>query len=154
MGFTTSVELEKEFEVSWPPEKVFELLADVPKSVSHFPKVDQLVPLGDNTFRWEMEKIGIQAYYIQTIYACSYHSDKEKLRIWWDPVKGEGNGEVSGYWQLTKIDNGTLISLYTKGKLEIDLPFFVKMVVSPVVSFEFESMVDTYHDNLQKTMNS
>lgn len=154
MAFTTEIKLNKEIEVSWKPKKVFKLLSNVPESVSHFPKVDELVDLGDNTYRWEMEKIGIQAYHIQTIYACKYIADKENLTIRWEPVSGEGNGIVEGKWELEESDNGTLISFYTKGKLEIDLPFFVKMVVSPVVGIEFENMVDTYLDNLKKTMNS
>ncbi len=153
MAFKTTIELEKEFEVSWKQEKVFELLSNVPKSVAHFPKVDELVDLGDNSYRWEMEKIGIQAYHIQTIYACTYHADKENMKVTWEPVDGVGNGVVSGSWELEETEKGTLVRFYTKGTLEIDLPFFVKMVVSPVVSMEFESMVDTYHENLQETMN-
>ena len=61
MAFSVKINVQREFETFCSPEKVFELLADVKRSASHFPKVDQLVDLGGNTFRWEMEKIGIGA---------------------------------------------------------------------------------------------
>lgn len=153
MSFTTFVELNKTFEVAWSPEQVFELLSDVPKSVAHFPKVDKLVDLGENTYRWEMEKIGVQAYNIQTIYACKYLTYPGMKTVKWEPVKGVGNGVVSGSWKLDESDSGgTKVKFHTKGSLEIDLPFFLKVAVSPIVASEFESMVDTYHKNLQKTM--
>jgi hypothetical protein len=41
-------------------QDVFNLLADVPRSVGHFPNVERLVPLGENKYRWEMEKMGSQ----------------------------------------------------------------------------------------------
>jgi hypothetical protein len=51
MAFSVKINVQREFETFCSPEKVFELLADVKRSASHFPKVDQLVDLGGNTFR-------------------------------------------------------------------------------------------------------
>ena len=48
MAFSVDVEFKKGFEVKCPFDRVFDLLADVPKSVSHFPNVDQLVDLEDS----------------------------------------------------------------------------------------------------------
>ncbi|MCC5934720.1 MAG: SRPBCC family protein [Candidatus Cyclonatronum sp.] len=155
MSFTTFVELNRTFEVSWAPEQVFELLADVPKSVAHFPKVDKLIDLGDNAYRWEMEKIGVQMYNIQAIHACKYTSYPGMKTVKWEPVKGVGNGVVSGSWKLDDAEGGgTVVKFHIKATLETDLPFFVKMAVSPIVAGEFESMIDTYHKNLQETMNA
>ena len=151
MAFTASVEIRKQFDVSCPFDHVFDLLANVPKSVSHFPNVEQLVDLGDNTFRWEMKKIGIDRFYVQTIYACKYVDDKKKGTIKWTPVKGEGNGIVKGDWVIKALDEKrTHIELCTDGTLEIPLPRLVKFVVAPVVAREFEKMVDTYIKNLYK----
>ena len=152
MAFTANIEIKKQFEVSCPFDRVFDLLANVPESVSHFPNVENLVDLGDNTFRWEMKKIGVDRFNIQTIYACKYVDDKNKGTVKWTPVKGEGNGVVKGDWDIKALnEKRTRIELHTDGSLEIPLPKLVKFIVAPVVAHEFEKMVDTYIKNLYKT---
>ena len=59
MAITVSIELNRELEIPGSYDEVFELLADVPRSASHFPKVHKLTDLGDNAYRWEMEKVGV-----------------------------------------------------------------------------------------------
>ncbi len=155
MAFIASVELKKRLEVKCPYDRAFDLLADVPASVSHFPNVEELVDLGGNAYRWEMQKIGVDRFSIQTIYGCKYVDDREKGIIKWTPVKGEGNGTVKGKWTLKAIDaENTRIDLSTTGDLEIPLPGLVKFLVAPVVARQFEQMVDTYVENLSKTLNA
>nr|WP_282450916.1 SRPBCC family protein [Marinobacter bryozoorum] len=134
-----------------PFDEAFALLSDVPRSVSHFPKVDRLVDLGDNTYRWEMEKIGVDKYSIQTAYACRYHADKDAGKVTWLPVEGEGNGVVDGSWTLTAVDDQTTRARFqTVAELSLPLPGLLKMAISPVVKHEFNSLVDTYMNNLKK----
>lgn len=156
MAFKVEIAVKESFEVACTPERAFALLADVPESISHFPKIEQLVDLGDNKYRTEMEKIGLDRYHIQTIYACKYVADPEKLTVKWTPVKGEGNGIVSGKWIIKPLkgDAGTKIQFETKGEMELPLPGLVKMVVAPIVRREFESLVSTYIENLQQTLNT
>ncbi len=151
MAITVSIELNRELELPASYDEAFDLLADVPKSVSHFPKVHQLVDLGDNTYRWEMEKVGVDKHAIQSVYACKYHPDKENGKITWEPVKGEGNGVVSGYWSLkAKDDNTTSVKFHTSADLTVPLPSLLKLAISPVIKHEFNSLVDTYMNNLKK----
>ncbi|WP_328190302.1 SRPBCC family protein [Marinobacter sp. OP 3.4] len=151
MAFTVSIELNREIELAASYDEAFELLSDVPRSVSYFPKIDQLVDLGDNAYRWEMEKIGIDKYSIQTAYACKYRSDKDAGKITWEPVKGEGNGVVRGSWILTTIDdNRTRARFQTSAELTLPLPGLLKLAISPVVKHEFNGLVDTYMNNLKK----
>lgn len=151
MAITVALELSREFEIPGAYDDVFELLADVPRSVSHFPKVDQLVDLGGNSFRWEMEKLGIDKHAIQTVYACNYVPDRNAGTITWTPVKGEGNGVVSGSWALVANgDNATTAKFRTKAELTLPLPGLLKLAISPVVKHEFNGLVDTYVANLQK----
>ena len=67
MAITVKIDLGYEFAVKAKAAEVFEVLSDVPTSVSHFPKVDQLVDLGGNSYRWEMEKVGTAKVNIQTV---------------------------------------------------------------------------------------
>ncbi len=150
MTVNVTIDLGYEFAVKAPAGEVFELLADVPASASHFPKVHKLVDLGDGVYRWEMEKIGLAQINLQTIYASKYVSNKTKGSVIWTPVKGEGNALVSGSWKITDKKKSTNLVLKIDGELSIPLPGLMKMVVAPVVEGEFEKMVEKYIENLTK----
>lgn len=151
MAITVSIELNRDLELPASYDEVFGLLADVPKSASHFPKVDKLTEIGENTYRWEMEKVGVDKHAIQSVYACTYHADKDAGKITWKPVKGEGNGVVSGAWTLTrKSDTATAVRFQTSAELTVPLPSLLKLAISPVIKHEFNSLVDTYMNNLKK----
>ncbi len=147
---TISVELDLgyEFTVKAPIKTVFDLVSDVPRSVSHFPKVEKLDDLGGGVYRWEMEKVGTAQVNIQTIYASKYVNDRKKGTVVWSPVKGEGNALVGGSWKLSETKKGTALELRIHGVAEVPLPALMKMVVVPVVQAEFEKLVEKYIDNL------
>ena len=154
MAITVKIDLGYEFAVKAKAAEVFEVLSDVPTSVSHFPKVDQLVDLGNNTYRWEMEKVGTAQVNIQTVYACKYVSKWDAAKgqgsVKWTPVKGEGNALVSGSWAIVDQKKSTGIALAIQGDIEVPLPGLMKMVVVPVVEGEFEKLVEKYIANLIK----
>jgi carbon monoxide dehydrogenase subunit G len=154
MAITVKIDLGYEFAVKAKAAEVFELLSDVPTSVSHFPKVEQLVDLGNNTYRWEMEKVGTAQVNIQTVYACKYVSKWDAAKgtgsVKWTPVKGEGNALVSGSWAITDQKKSTGVVLAIQGEIEVPLPGLMKMVVVPVVESEFEKLVEKYIANLIK----
>jgi len=151
MAISVDIDLGYEFTVKAKAADVFAVLADVPTSVSHFPKVDKLTDMGDGVYKWEMEKVGTAQVNIQTVYASKYVSDKAKGTVKWTPVKGIGNAQVGGSWKVT--DNkgkSTAIELKIKGTVDVPLPGLMKMVVGPVVEGEFEKLVDKYIANLIK----
>ena len=150
MTINVIIDLGYEFEVKASAKDVFEILSNVPVSAGFFPKVDQLVDLGDGAYRWEMAKIGIGQINLQTIYASRYVSNKTTGTVLWTPVKGEGNALVSGNWKITDNKKSTNVVLQINGDLSIPLPKLMKMVVAPVVEAEFEKMVEQYISNLTK----
>jgi carbon monoxide dehydrogenase subunit G len=150
MAITVDIDLGYEFAVKAPYKEVFDILSDVPTSVSFFPKVDQLVDLGGGVYRWEMEKVGSGQVSIQTIYASKYVSNRAKGTVVWTPVKGEGNALVGGSWKIVDQKKSTGLELKINGKVEVPLPGLMKMVVTPVVSSEFEKLVEKYIANLIK----
>jgi len=154
MTVKVSIDLDREFVVPASEETVFALLSDVPGSASHFPKVEQLVDLDDNTYRWEMEKVGLGDHAVQTIYACKYIPDESAGRIVWEPIKGEGNGVVSGAWTISRDGDETLVRFQSSALLTLPLPGLLKLAISPVVKHEFNSMVDTYLENLQNVFSA
>ena len=151
MAVTVKIDLGYEFEVKAKYDDVFAVLSDVPKSVSHFPKVDKLTDMGDNVYKWEMERVGTKEVGIQTVYASKYKSDKAKGTVAWTPVAGVGNALVGGHWKIKDNKKSTKIELKTEGEINLPLPGLMKMVVQPVVEGEFEKLVDKYIANLIKT---
>lgn len=150
MTVSVDIDLAYEFAVKAPYKEVFDVLADVPISVSHFPKVDKLVDMGDGVYRWEMAKVGTAQVNIQTVYASKYVSDAKKGTVVWTPVKGVGNAQVGGSWKITDKKDRTALVLKTKGTVDVGLPALMKMIVVPVVQGEFEKLVDKYIANLCK----
>ncbi|NMM15157.1 MAG: SRPBCC family protein [Rhodoferax sp.] len=148
MTINVNIDLGYEFEVNASAKDVFDVLSDVPTSASFFPKVDKLVALGDDVYRWEMAKIGIAQINLQTIYASKYVANRAKGTVVWTPVQGEGNALVSGSWKITDKKTATLIVLQITGDLTLPLPGLIKMVVAPVVEAEFEKMIEQYIANL------
>jgi carbon monoxide dehydrogenase subunit G len=150
MAVSVEIDLGYEFTVKAAFDEVFDELSDVPTSVSHFPKVDQLVDQGGGVYRWEMEKVGTAQVNIQTVYASKYVSDRKKGSVIWTPVKGVGNALVGGSWKISKAKKGTALELKIAGTVDTPLPGLMKMVVVPVVKNEFEGLVEKYIDNLIK----
>ena len=148
MTLRVPIELGYEFSVKAPAREVFAVLADVPTSVSHFPKVDRLVDEGGGVYRWEMRKVGIASIQLQTIYASKYVSDAKKGTVVWTPVKGVGNAEVGGSWKIAGRKGATDVVLKIDAEVEVPLPGLMKAVAGPLVRGEFEGLVDTYVDNL------
>ena len=150
MTVTVAIDLGYEFAVKAPFKEVFDLLSDVPTSVSHFPKVDRLVDLGDGVYRWEMAKVGTAQVNIQTVYASKYVSNRAKGTVVWTPVPGVGNALVGGSWKITDQKKSTAVEFKVNGTVDVALPGLMKIVVVPVVQGEFEKLVEKYIDNLIK----
>lgn len=150
MSITVKIDLGYEFDVKAKAAEVFEVLSDVPESVSHFPKVDKLTDLGGGVYQWEMEKVGTAQVNIQTVYASKYVSDQARGTVKWTPVKGVGNALVGGNWKIVDNKKSTGLTLSIQGEIEVPLPGLMKMVVAPVVEGEFEKLVEKYIANLIK----
>ena len=150
MSITVKIDLGYEFDVKAKATEVFDVLSNVPESVSHFPKVEKLTDLGGGVYQWEMEKVGTAQVNIQTVYASKYVSDQARGTVKWTPVKGVGNAQVGGNWKIVDNKKSTGLTLAIQGQIEVPLPGLMKMVVAPVVEGEFEKLVEKYIANLIK----
>lgn len=155
MAVSIPVSVSRNFSVKATPAEVHKLLADVPESVSHFPKVDNLVDLGDGKYRWEMQKLGTSQVSLQIVYACKYVSNPQEGTITWTPVAGVGNGLIKGQWKIKAKDGGgTSIDFSTSGEITLPLPKLLGGIAKPIVANEFSGLVDTYIKNLVKTLGA
>ena len=148
MSISVTLELGYEFEVHASTKEVFDVLSDVPTSASFYPQVAQLVELGDSTYRWEMDKVGTDQVNLQVVYASRYVVNRKKGSIAWTAVKGEGNAQIAGSWQLTNHKKSTHIVLKVEGEITLPLPALMRLVAQPVVETEFERLTEEYIANL------
>ncbi len=148
MTISVTIELAYNFTVHASAQEAFDLLSDIPTCASFFPNLDQLVDLGEATYRWEMEKISVAQVELQTLYACKYVADKVQQTIVWTPVEGEGNALVSGEWAVGKKNQATHIALQLTATLELPLPGFMSGMVTPVVEKKFTKLIEKYLVNL------
>jgi carbon monoxide dehydrogenase subunit G len=148
------VDTTRRFRAPAPIEDVFTLLADVPRSVGHYPDVALLHPLGDGAYRWELAKLGAAGISHQVIYACRYVSDPSAKTVTWHAVPGVGNGIISGQWKLTADGDGTWIDFRNEGSLTIPVPRMLKRMAGPFVRDTFERQIDTYMANLGRTFEA
>ena len=153
MSVIIPISVVRDFTTSAPIQEVYEILADVPNSVSHFPKVEQLVTLGDNKYRWEMERMGTQNHYFQVRYVTRYTRSASEKWIRWTPIS-EGNGSFSGCWELRREGNKTHLHFENKGHLQLPFPRILKRLVKPFVDKQFQDLLDQYIVNLQRTFDT
>lgn len=152
MTVTVHIDLGYEFEVRAQADEVFAVLSDVPRSISHMPKVHQLTDLGGGVYQLEMQKVGTAQVNIQTVYASKYVSDGAKGTVKWTPVKGIGNALVGGSWKVTDHKGKSTRCVFKiDGTVDVPLPGLMKMVIEPVVASEFERLIEKYIANLVKT---
>lgn len=149
MAVTVSVSLEKTFDVQRSQTKAFDQLVDVASTTSMFPKLDQIVDLGGDVWRWEMAKIGAAGISHQVKYTVKYTNDG-KSKIDWNPTDGEGNAKVSGGWVIK--ENGTsacTIAFRSTGEFDMPVPRLMKGLAEGVVKSEFEGQVNTFIDRIK-----
>lgn len=149
MAVKVSVSLTKSFDVQCSQSKAFDQLVDVASTTSMFPKLDKIVDLGDDVWRWEMAKIGAAGISHQVKYTVQY-SNNGKSTIDWTPVEGEGNAQVSGGWVIkAKGKDACSIEFQSSGEFEMPVPRLMKGLAEGVVKSEFDGQVNTFIDRIK-----
>jgi carbon monoxide dehydrogenase subunit G len=149
---SVTLAIRRHFSVPASSDAVFDVLADVPCSVSHFPKVKRLEDLGQGVFRWTLEDIAALGMHHQVVYACRYSSERRAGTVEWTPVAGQGNAAIAGAWSITRGER-THIDLRTEGTLQIPVPGLLAPVVALPVRQIFEGLIDEYLSNLGDTFD-
>lgn len=153
MTITARLDLHRAFDVAASAADVYAVLADVPMSASHFPKVERLTDRGGGVYEWQMERVGTEKLNIQTRYASRYvgtfDATTGRGTVEWTAVPGIGNAQIGGRWDITAQGARTHLGLTTRGQLEVPLPALMSRVVGPLVSTEFERLVARYVQNLK-----
>lgn len=146
------VDVSDHFNVTADVKTAFALLADVPRSVSHFPDMQKLQDEGNGRYRWLLKPLGATGISHQVIYACDYSTDARKSTVTWTPVTGIGNGLIKGHWRLSAQGQGTHIEFETQGELEVPIPMLLRAAAKPIVQGLFQNQVNGYLKNIKAAL--
>ena len=143
---------ERTIDVRATPSEVYDVVADVPDSVAHFPDLESLVPERDS-YRWTLKRAGVGRLSMQLVYACCYRTDDDALTVSWTAVAGVGNAEVSGHWGIEPHGDGTRLTLYNDLVLRANAPRLLRKAAEPVFVRENQRLMGRYMDNLKRTFD-
>lgn len=132
-------------------DAAYALLADVPRSIAHFPDVESIVPHGD-TWVWRLRRLGAGPIQFQVHYASRYHIDAAARTVAWDAVPDIGNTRVSGRWVLTQGARGVRIAMEARFAVATPFPRPLRPAVEAIVAREIDRLVGTYLQNLATTL--
>ncbi len=135
-----------------PADSVYALLADVPKSVAHFPEMESLT-FENGAYVWRMKKLGAGPVSFQVVYAAVYTFDPATRSVRWDGVRGFGNTQVTGRWVIDAQPTGTRFTLETTFALDLPLPGFLRGTAESLLARENERLISTYLNNLKATLD-
>ena len=154
MAVEVTVKVENVFDVSANLETSFELFSDVPRSIGHFPDVENLIDRGDGVFEWVMKSKGPKGFEHAVRYACLYSSDAAAKTVHWTPMEGVGNAVFRGSWKLETQGTGTRVHFETQATMSIPAPRMLRSAVAPYAEKALRAEIALYHENLQKTLNA
>lgn len=132
-------------------DAVYALLADVPRSIAHFPEVESVLPVGDH-WRWRLRELGAGPLRFRVEYANRYFTDPVGRRVWWERVPGFGNTQVDGRWVLAAAAGGTRITMDARFVIDTPFPRLTRPAVEAIVARENERLIGGYMENLVATL--
>lgn len=141
------VEIKYERSVSVPasPDEVFELLADVGRSGSHFPDVASLTPVGDQgVWRWKMRERGVGPVQISASYDATYSADPETRCVRWCPAPGRHDMDSYGSWHVEPDGDGARLHFEARTVAHIPAPRLMKSMVDAFAKEEIGRMKANY----------
>lgn len=133
------------------PDAVYTLLADVQRSVSHFPDIESIRE-ERGIWMWRLRKLGAGPIQFQVSYGSRYHFDPSARLVWWEPAPGVGNTKVDGRWRIEPERGGTRFVLESSFALEAPFPRVLRGTVEGIVQKENERILGSYLANLVTTL--
>lgn len=134
------------------PDEVYKLLADVPRSVAHFPEIDELIPQ-NGVWIWKLKKLGAGPLIYQVHYGARYAFDPGSRTVRWDAVPGIGNTQVSGKWTIEAAGSGSRFTMDSTYVVQTPFPRLMKSAAEAIMHRENDRIIGTYLENLVTTLH-
>lgn len=153
MATIIPVKIDRYFDVAASPEEMFELITNVRRSASHFPDIQELVQLDDQTWRWEMQPVSYAGVAMQPKYVLRYSWDADRLHMRWDPVPQDDHFVVvEGHWQLQPRGTGTNAYFLLDMQFDLPVPQMIAGMAKQLLTAELGKGVDQYVAAMTRTL--
>lgn len=149
-----SSRLRKSFETSASPDRVLELIGDVPEAGRHMPNIEKIEAGPESgAYTYLLEKIGAGPISLQVTYRSIFTVDAEAKTVTWNPVEGFGNSFTKGSWKVTPSGEGSRVELDSEFGANMPVPRIMKGAADSFLDKEYNRVLDTYTANLKKTLD-
>lgn len=143
--------LVKTHTVQEPPAELMAALSDIPKTLSHFPKLKPLTELAPNRYRWDLEAIGAAGIEHEVSFATDFVTNVEDGEIRFTSVDGVGNAQISGMFRTQEKGGETELVLEVGGTLhDIKVPLILRGPAKPFIKGMFEKLVDRFVERVSE----
>ncbi len=151
MVFSSS--LTRTLDVAWSRDRAYALVADVPRSASHFPTLQGIDDLGQGVFRWRLGAIKVPGFSFDAGYTAQYLFDEAAGTVTWASVPGAGNVQEEGSWHVTTAGSRTHLVFHSTLTVQLSVPRLVEKVVLRAAPSVTKKLMLGYLDRISKTMN-
>lgn len=147
-SITRKIELGTDFDT------VFGLLEDPPATARYFPKLENMEKLGDNSWRWDMERIGLGSVtFLKLSFNCRYRIERNKGVISWEPLDRDDRATIEGRLTVTTTDNGCRLDIESSGTGRLKLPTELEPILTSLATMVAEHLVDRFLHNIRDALN-
>lgn len=113
-----------------------------------FPGVEKLEPTGNDTYRWQFEKIAYGGYDFAIGFTTRFRNEGDALVM--EPVADGSKNQLSGRWKLESAGSGTKVHFEASLTLELPVPFFLKGMATSVTQKEITGLFRRYVERAPK----
>jgi uncharacterized membrane protein len=155
MAIDISVEGGKKVKIKATLAQVWDYLNDYEEQMTNADEVEEFTKLKVRKYHWGYSSVGVVKWTFAMEYDGEYYPDKKKNRIEWRSVKGSGNAEVEGFFQLKKLgSNETEMEMWARYDYQLPFPKLAGPAVKPVVKNLTKSGLSSYVDKIKKSIEA
>jgi len=147
------VPIRRTLEVGWSPQEAFELVADVPRSASHFPGLKKLEDLGDGVYRWHLSSFQVGRFTFPVQYAARYVSDASAQTVTWSTAGSMDNTRSDGEWRITPRGEGSRLEFTNRLVVALPVPRLMLRPARRLAREMTERQLGSYLDRMARKMN-
>jgi carbon monoxide dehydrogenase subunit G len=147
------VNIQRTLRVGWSPEEAFAMVADVPRSASHFPGLQRLEDLGDGVYRWHLSSFRIGKITFPVSYAARYVPDPEAGTVTWSTDPGSKNTRADGKWVVTPDGDGALLEFHNHLVVVLPVPRMIMRMANKIARNLTEKQIGAYLGRISRAMD-
>jgi len=142
-----NIAIERSLIVAAPYQQVAPLLQDLEGTIGRFPKLKKLTRIGDDSYLWDMHRIGSKLANIshEVSYAARYRVDLRKGEVSWQALPKHGNASIEGSFSLVGVDDETRLEFRVQGELrEVPVPLLYRPIAPAFIQNRFSNLVEQF----------